>query len=47
MLAKKGDHDKEMEIYYVSKIFLEYDKRYILIKNFCYVIVYDSEKIRN
>ena len=39
ILAQLNDSRKEQVIYYLSKMMLEYEMRYVVIENFCLALV--------
>ena len=47
MLAPLDDSGKEQTIYYLSKRTLKYEKRYVMIKRLCLVLVWATRRLRH
>ena len=47
MLAQLNDSGKEGIIYYLSKMMLYYETRYVMIERFCLALVWATQRLRH
>ena len=47
MLAHLDDSRKERAIYYLSKMMLDYEIRYVMIKRFCLALVWATRRLKH
>ena len=47
MLTQLDESEKEQTIYYLNKRILKYEKRYVMIKDLCLVLVWATRRLRH